>query len=458
MLSRLLFVFFLCCQAPFVLGQTPFFNKGDKVCFVGNSITNNGEFHHNILLYYVTHFPQQPLHFFNCGISGDVINGIFNRLEDDILIHQPTHAVLMIGMNDVNRQLYGANPTTNADTLQMRRAAIDKYKIGLDSLVRVLMSKNMQVILQKPSIYDQTALLKTPNNWGVNDALKECADFIQILSTKYTIQTVDYWTILSQINTDLQAKNPSATIINTDRVHPASAGHLVMAYQFLKSIQATQAPVKITCDKNTLLSQKKSISCSISNVVNKLHSKSLSVYESALPFPTVEEQKEALNLVAFEEEFNRLIFKVTVIKKGIYTLKIDSTIVGRFSNADLKKGINLSQYRHIPQYQQALAVKTTLLERRKAEADLRTIKFVEYGFLKDFQNKNDLQAVSKYLNDLYISKLSHNVYFKNQFDRYVAVKPNEEQLRIKVETLLQQAYALAQPKKRLFVVEKIMPK
>ncbi|TAG17473.1 MAG: hypothetical protein EAZ32_16875 [Cytophagia bacterium] len=457
MLSRLLFVFFLCCQAPFVLGQTPFFNKGDKVCFVGNSITNNGEFHHNILLYYVTHFPQQPLHFFNCGISGDVINGIFNRLEDDILIHQPTHAVLMIGMNDVNRQLYGANPTTNADTLQMRRAAIDKYKIGLDSLVRVLMSKNMQVILQKPSIYDQTALLKTPNNWGVNDALKECADFIQILSTKYTIQTVDYWTILSQINTDLQAKNPSATIINTDRVHPASAGHLVMAYQFLKSIQR-QTAVEIICDKNTLLSQKKSTSCSISNVVNKRYFKSLSVYESALPFPTVEEQKEALNLVALEEEFNRLIFKVTVIKKGIYTLKIDSTIVGRFSNADLKKGINLSQYRHIPQYQQALAVKTTLLERRKAEADLRTIKFVEYGFLKNFQNKSDLQAVSKYLNDLYISKLSHNVYFKNQFDRYVAVKPNEEQLRIKVETLLQQAYALAQPKKRLFVVEKIMPK
>jgi endoglucanase len=37
------------------------FKNGERVCFVGNSITNNGEFHHNILLYYITRFPEKEV-------------------------------------------------------------------------------------------------------------------------------------------------------------------------------------------------------------------------------------------------------------------------------------------------------------------------------------------------------------------------------------------------------------
>ena len=71
-----------------------FFEEGSRVCFVGNSITHNGEFHHNVLLYHVTRFPEQPVSFYNCGISGDVTGGVLKRMEDDILVHQPTHAVI----------------------------------------------------------------------------------------------------------------------------------------------------------------------------------------------------------------------------------------------------------------------------------------------------------------------------------------------------------------------------
>ncbi|WP_028666397.1 SGNH/GDSL hydrolase family protein [Runella zeae] len=459
MLFRLLLVFFLWYQAPYVLGQKPIFQKGDRVCFVGNSITNNGEFHHNILLYYVTRFPNEPLHFFNCGISGDVISGIFNRLNDDILVHTPTHVVIMIGMNDVNRGLYSEKPTTNADTLQRRAAALEKYRIGLDSLVRVFLRNNIRVILQKPSIYDQTAVLQTPNNWGVNDALKECADYIESLSLKYELDVVDYWQILSQLNKQLQSQNPSATIIGNDRVHPTATGHLVMAYQFLKTTQVPpQNFAQIVCSKNAKYSKKKSQYCAITTVEIKRDFKRLMVQEYALPYPTTDEQKEALALVPLEEAFNYRYFKVEKLKKGFYTFKIDTTVVGVFSHIDLRKGVNLSTQRYIPQYQQALAVKKALLERHKTEANLRTIKFVEYGFLKDFKNKNDLEAVKKYLDELYAAKLSHNIYFKNQFDKYIAIKPHEERLRLKVNAELLQAYELAQPKKHLFVVEKIISK
>jgi endoglucanase len=105
-------------------GESQIFPSGSRVCFVGNSITNNGEFHHNILLFHLTRYPKENVSFFNCGISGDVTAGILNRMEDDILIHQPTHIVLMIGMNDVRRSLYSENISTNSDTLEQREKAI----------------------------------------------------------------------------------------------------------------------------------------------------------------------------------------------------------------------------------------------------------------------------------------------------------------------------------------------
>ena len=108
----------ICCLLGVLANaQQPklLFKKGDRVCFVGNSITHNGEFHHHIMQYYVTRFPKQPVHFFNAGVKGDVTGGILQRMDGDILKHKPTHAVIMIGMNDVQRHLYHNAVVHHAD-------------------------------------------------------------------------------------------------------------------------------------------------------------------------------------------------------------------------------------------------------------------------------------------------------------------------------------------------------
>ena len=228
---------------------------------MGNSITQNGEFHHNILLHYLTRYPTEQVTFFNCGVSGDVTGGILKRMDEDILVHRPNYAVIMIGMNDVSRAAYGPRPTTNVDTLKQRERALAVYKTNLDSIVRVLLSKQVTVILQKPSIYDQTAVLPRPNNFGVNDALKACADFMQTLADTYKLQTVDYWTIMANINRTMQQKDPSATIIGADRVHPGSPGHLVMAYQFLAATEHAQPIARVCLDNTQKQSQRQSENC-----------------------------------------------------------------------------------------------------------------------------------------------------------------------------------------------------
>ena len=432
--------------------QEPIFKAGDRVCFVGNSITNNGEFYHNILTYYVTRFPNQPVTFFNCGISGDNCSGVLKRMNDDILIHHPTYAVIKLGMNDVSRGLYTIYPTTNKDTLAKREEAINAYKVKLDSIVNIFLSRNIKVILQKPTIYDQTSAIKKENNFGVNEALKRCADYIQTLADKYKLPIVDYWTILNNINTELQKKNDTATIIGPDRIHPGPVGHLIMAYQFLKTTKVPQYVSEIVIDKDVETSNQQSKNCTIIKYINEKNGVSLKIKENALPFPTIERQKQTLELVPFINDLSveKLVVKNAASKNE---LRIDNTLIGVFSSDELAKGINLALYTNTPQYLQAKKVRETLDKMWKAVIDLRTIEFVQFKVVNDYKgNKDNLEEVMGYLDMLYKTKFASNAYYKTQLDKYKIVKANETQLLHDFDYYREHAYKEAQPIEHTFTI------
>ena len=67
-----------CMLSVFVCGnaqKTPSpFQRGDRVVFLGNSITEGGHYHSYIWLYYMTHFPNLPLRMYNGGIGGDCVS------------------------------------------------------------------------------------------------------------------------------------------------------------------------------------------------------------------------------------------------------------------------------------------------------------------------------------------------------------------------------------------------
>ena len=44
------------------------FKDGERVVFLGNSITDGGHYHSYIWLYYMTRFPNRDVHFYNAGI------------------------------------------------------------------------------------------------------------------------------------------------------------------------------------------------------------------------------------------------------------------------------------------------------------------------------------------------------------------------------------------------------
>ena len=434
-------------------GTGSYFKKNDRVCFVGNSITSMGGFHHDILLYHVTRFPDQPLSFFNCGISGDETGAILNRIDEDILIHKPTHVVLMAGMNDVQIYLYLPWVTTNADTLQQRKNAIDLYKVNYEKIINIFLSNNVKVILEKPTIYDQTAVLPAYNNFGVNDALKTCADFIGEMAIKYKLPVIDYWTIMNQVNMEMQQKDPSATITGPDRVHPTSPGFFVIAYQFLKSEKAPKFVSKMIIEKSLALSTKKSLNCEFKSFARIKDGLSFTVKEMALPFPAIDDQADGLKLVPFETELNLELLQATDLKSGQYQLTIDDKMIGTFSETQFKKGINLADYSETPQYKQAMEVRDKLTDLWNLEANLRTIHFIEYDpYFKTCPDKDNLNAAKIYLDSVFTLKYGSHSYIKEQLEKYLSVKPKEKEFETECDILRKEAFQVAQTKEHRFLI------
>jgi len=431
-----------------------FFNDGDRVLFVGNSITHMGMFHNNIYLFHVTRFPGKSIEIFNKGVSGDVAGGVLNRMYDDILSETPTVVVIMLGMNDVNRGLYGLSPTTDKDTLQMRKDEVVQYKTRLDSIVRIFISKKVRVILERPSIYDQTAQLSESNHLGVNDVLGECAMYIDSLGKKYDLPVVDYYTIMNSINLEIQKKDPSATLTGEDRIHPGETGHFIMAYQFLKTEQMPKYVSKIVIDIKKLKVSDESENCEIEKIKKNDKKIEFTVKEEALPFPVKAEQEQAVKLVPFMDEMNVELMKIAGISSATYLLKIDNLVIGEFTAQQLNEGVNLALCKNTPQMQQAAKVRTKFEKLWDMEGRLRGMKFIEY--MDDYKacpDKKDLKVVEQFLDSIFSGY--PDSYYKNQLKKYLENKPNEKLLIRKTAEFRKDICRAAQPVKHKFSIELI---
>ncbi|MBO9154818.1 SGNH/GDSL hydrolase family protein [Chitinophaga sp. GCM10012297] len=430
------------------------FKKGDRVAFVGNSITHNGDFWHNVSLWYATRYPQLGVTFFNCGISGDVTKGILDRMDEDILVHQPTWAVIMIGMNDVNRPLYDKKRVNEPGIKEQQQQALATYKKKLDSIIRVFQSKNIKVILQTPSIYDQTSKMATNNLYGVNDALKTCAGYVREFAAKYKVPVVDYWTSLSAFNAEVQRTDSNATVIGKDRVHPGAVGHLLMGWEFLKTFKSSPIVATVVADRDVKSSQAKCQQAKIAGLVRDGNTVTFTATEQALPFPLRDEQAFALELAPFTENFNRELLRFNFLKPGNYVLSIDDVEIGQYFSGELERGVNLALITKTPQYEQAKKVQALLQNSWKLEAQLRQIRRVEYRYMNTLPGRENL-AVVKHYYDTAMAKRPDTDYMKKTFAEYLEQKPKEAEIRRQWASSLDSLPVLLKPAAHKYVLKKI---
>ncbi len=432
------------------------FETGDRIVLIGDSITHGGSYHGNLYLFYATRFPEAPFCMFNCGIAGDTAPGTNRRFDSDIAIHKPNIATVMLGMNDAWSTTFSPEKSATSKAKEVEKV-YSTYTTEMEKLAASLQAIGCRMIFIRPSIYDQTAELDAINHFGKNDMLGRFAAFIDQLAVRYDAEVVDFYSFMISINARLQEKDPSATIISPDRVHPDMAGHFVMSYAFLEaqnmpevvsSIRINAATQEIEALKN----------CSIEPTAEmSSEALSFSCREAALPFPIKSAQDRALDWIPFEEKYNQQKLLVSGLESGRYELRIDGMAVGTWTANELATGINLADNPKTPQYQQAQAVMAANDKRLKTAGVIRSIVHVRHSMFHlldpsvDIANECVLESALRTHVDSFIDKPWH-AYLISQVEEYFKQAPNEADLRTEEMTQMKHIWTLNKPRTHHWVL------
>lgn len=431
-------------------------SQNDRILFIGNSLTHAGSYHSIIRSYLATRYHKNII-VFNKGVSGDVAGGMIERLENDIFVERPTIALVMSGMNDVCREIYCENPTAKQKKIQV--SAIESYKQRMGKLVDKLLERSLKVVLLTPTIFEENPLLEIENHIGVNDALRKCAEFVKEMGRKKQLEVVDLHTILNKLNRLEQEKNPAFTIVGKDRVHPGDLGHLVMAYQIIRTLFSQDSIVSdIVINSN----QKEIIKASNTKVQNLKCKKKLiefDVLDNSLPMALSEYDSKAQEMFPVCADFNKELLAVKQLKVGKYHLYIDDQLIGVFSHDQLVKGIRLDRFEQTPQYKQAKQIAGMSKEIKEMENIMRDFKFVDYKLLhQDLEGKSAeerMDICQKKLDEFQNDSVPCNPYFVQTMTTYLTHIKSLTDYRRKIGRLESRINEISQPLTRHYRIIKV---
>lgn len=216
------------------------FPDGARVCFVGDSITHNGNYVTRIADYYRRHFREARVEFYNCGISGGTLENALNVFEEDTASYDPTHVVLMIGVNDSEMGRLG-NPPSAARYDQLAQAYA-RYCGNMERLYKLVGERGMNLVLCTPVPYAEYQENNPAPQRGGYALMQGYAEYVRRFAEAHDIPLCDYHTEMTKVMQE-------QTLYNPDSVHPTPTGHFYMAKIFLASQGLTLDADVPPCDE-----------------------------------------------------------------------------------------------------------------------------------------------------------------------------------------------------------------
>ena len=200
------------------------FKENSRVCFLGDSITHNNGYVSHIVAHYRENFPERKIKFFNCGVSGGNIGTLFSNFDGDIMRHNPTHAVIMIGINDSYRNALVEFPKN--ERYAVLENAYEEYKCNLEKLYNMLTERGVDVILCTPTPYFEYEESEVEPLHGGYALMLGYAEFVRSFAKEKGVKLCDYHAYITEMS-------QNEILVNPDHVHPNPDGHYYMAKCFL---------------------------------------------------------------------------------------------------------------------------------------------------------------------------------------------------------------------------------
>jgi len=433
------------------------FQSGERVVFVGNSITEAGYYESYIWLYYMLHYPGRRITVYNAGIGGDRAKNIQARLDDDVFAKKPTTICLTFGMNDTGYFEFLQN---NADSTA--KARINESHLYFDSIRQRLRAYTpAKKIMITSSLYDET--VKNPKNYfpGKSRAMQQIAAFQKEAAKQEGWGFVDFLNPMTEITLRQQQKDTAFTLTGSDRIHPGNAGHFVMAWLFLKQQGMSGKAVADVAVDAKAAKVLQSVNCRLSNLSVKPGGLRVDYLAASLPFPqdsisrlweNPHRQTEALDVIPFNDEMNKEMLTVKGLDGRNYQVLMDGHPIGSWTGEQLSSGINLALVKTTPEYEQSMSILWLNERRMELESKLRAYYWLQFDYFQDrgMKYKDDARAM-----DSVLAKAKTDWAVASKRDnyraaRYPAVRASWQK---EMDLVIDEMYRLAQPKSHTITIK-----
>ncbi|MGZ5544555.1 MAG: SGNH/GDSL hydrolase family protein [Limisphaerales bacterium] len=326
-------------------------HDGDRVVFLGDSITEQRLYTTYIEGYALSRHPDWKLTFRNVGWGGDtswlrqrshpdeaklfaaapdaqqkmVEDSVSHGLGRDVLPLKPTFITIKFGMNDFSYQAF-------------RPDIFAAYTRSQTELAKELTTSGARVTFLTPQPIEEKR--PDPDKDIRNQSLRKFSDGLKEVAAKTHTAFVDQFDPYMKIMMDARAKDPQAFIGAGDAVHPGPKGHTMMAWAVLKGLGASA--LVSSADIDASAKKAKVENCKVDHIQMADHTLTFDRLDNALPMPIDKRAQEALTLAPILNDLSRLDLQVTGLPEGTYTVSIDGEDAGKVTSEALAKGWNFS--------------------------------------------------------------------------------------------------------------------
>ncbi len=329
-----------------------FVHDGDRVVFLGDSITEQRLYTTYIEAYALTRHPEWKLTFRNVGWGGDtawlrqrahpeedklfaaapdaqqnmVADAVKRGLERDVLPLKPTAVTIKFGMNDHSYQPF-------------RPDIFGAYIRSQTELAKVLKENGARIAFLTPQPIEDKR--PDPDQDVKNQSLRKFSDGLKEVAAKSDSVFADQFDPYMAMLLRERKENPPGMIGGGDAVHPGPIGHTVMAWAVLKELGATPLVSRAEIDAATGKATAAEL-CTVKDIKGGKDSLSFVRTDSALPMPIDSRAEPALKLAPILEDLNRYELKVSGLAPGNYKVTIDGEAAATTTSQELEKGWNLA--------------------------------------------------------------------------------------------------------------------
>ncbi len=351
--SNVLFAAFICVCLSWAGQAAEFFiRNGDRVAFLGDSITEQRLYTTYIEAYVLTRHPGWNVTFRNVGWAGDtswlrrrsavddralfaaaaeaqqrmVEAAVRRGLGRDVLPLKPTAVTINFGMNDHNYEAF------RPDIFQV-------YMRSQSELVKVLKASGARVAFLTPQPIEDKR--PDPDKDIRNQSIRRFSDGLKEVAAKSGSVYVDQFDPYMSMLLRERRNNPSGMIGGGYSLHPGPIGQTVMAWAILKGLGACADVSRAVIDA-VAVRRAAAENCTIYDIQVSAGKLSFSRTDAALPMPIDERARPALTLAPVLRDLSRYELKVTGLAAGKYELRIDDEATGQVTAEELQDGWDLT--------------------------------------------------------------------------------------------------------------------